>query len=142
MGETPLGKGPTARRNLYNLARGADQRTYAVRATQAGSRRRKKRLENTSFHQRNGPVTTTVVGLDQLPRFGTHQQRLYVLQRDGYACRYCGCPVTIDTANLDHVLPYKLGGETLVANLVACCRECNKHKGNNLWKLPKARKTE
>ena len=88
----------------------------------------------------NGPITTTVAGLDQLPRFGTHQQRLYVLERDGFQCRYCDVSITIDTANLDHVLPYKLGGDTLVANLVACCQECNKLKGNSLWK-PKARIT-
>ena len=86
----------------------------------------------------NGPVTITVAGLDHLPRFGTHQQRLYVLGRDGYQCRYCGCPLTIDSANLDHVQPFKHGGETLVSNLVACCQDCNRLKGNNPWK-PKAR---
>ena len=86
----------------------------------------------------NGPITAAVAGLDQLPRFGTHQQRLYVLSRDSYQCRYCGCPVTIDTANLDHIQPHKRGGPTLVSNLVACCQDCNKLKGNSLWK-PKAR---
>lgn len=88
----------------------------------------------------SGPVTSKVIGHDTFPRFGTHQQRLYVLKRDGSQCRYCGCPVTMDTVNLDHVVPFKHNGETLVSNLVACCQLCNKRKGNSTWKpTPKVR---
>ena len=79
-------------------------------------------------------VTEKVIGCDELPRFGTHQQRLYVLKRDNYQCRYCGVTVTMENANLDHVVPFKYDGPTLVRNLVACCQPCNNAKGNQTWR--------
>ncbi len=82
-------------------------------------------------------VTTKVLNngeIQDLPRFGTHQQRIYVLGRDGYQCRYCGRAITMESANLDHVSPFKHGGQTSVDNLVASCQECNKAKGNQHWK--------
>jgi len=48
-----------------------------------------------------------------------------VLDRDGWACRYCGA----ETAEVDHVEPRACGGPTVPANLVAACRACNKAKG-------------
>lgn len=76
-----------------------------------------------------------------MPRYGTKQQRLYVLKRDHYQCRYCGAKVTMRTANLDHVRPFRHGGTTSVDNLVACCRACNKAKGNNILPQVKQPKT-
>ena len=55
---------------------------------------------------------------------------MQVLERDQYRCRYCGATLTNTTANMDHVYPYKLGGETKLLNLVACCENRNKSKGN------------
>ena len=125
------------KRHMFSTKVEQKQRASRYERLMAAQRRYTQKLHAPAP---NGPVTTMVAGLDQLPRFGTHQQRLYVLGRDGYQCRYCGFPLTIDTANLDHVQPFKHGGETLVSNLVACCPECNKSKGNRLWK-PKARET-
>jgi 5-methylcytosine-specific restriction endonuclease McrA len=48
-----------------------------------------------------------------------------VLDRDGWACAYCGRP----TAEVDHVAPRGRGGPTVAANLVAACRRCNREKG-------------
>jgi 5-methylcytosine-specific restriction endonuclease McrA len=48
-----------------------------------------------------------------------------VLERDGWACRYCGAKTT----EVDHVDPRARGGATTPANLVAACRSCNKVKG-------------
>ena len=85
------------------------------------------------------PVTTKIQVHGQAGeplRFATHQQRVYVLNRDAYACRYCGVALTIDDANIDHVQPFKYGGPTTSDNLVACCQECNRLKGNQRWKPP------
>lgn len=60
--------------------------------------------------------------------------RAQVLWRDGYRCRYCKVRVTDETANIDHVKPWKLGGQTVKANLVTACVECNRLKGNKNWK--------
>lgn len=51
-----------------------------------------------------------------------------VFFRDGYRCRYCGrsgIPLTVD-----HLVLWEEGGPTTEDNLVACCRKCNKVRGN------------
>ena len=40
----------------------------------------------------------------------------------------------METANIDHVMAFQSGGKTVAKNLVACCRDCNKAKGNRQWK--------
>ena len=65
-------------------------------------------------------------------RYASYKQRAFVLRRDGYRCRYCKSPVSMVTAVLDHVHPFKAGGKTEVGNLAACCSDCNKAKGNSV----------
>lgn len=51
-----------------------------------------------------------------------------VYRRDNYSCRYCGrdkVPLTVD-----HIILWEDGGATTEDNLVACCRRCNKLRGN------------
>jgi hypothetical protein len=51
-----------------------------------------------------------------------------VFRRDGYCCRYCGndnVPLTVD-----HLVLWEEGGPSTVANLVSCCKKCNKTRGN------------
>ena len=51
-----------------------------------------------------------------------------VFKRDGYSCRYCGkndVPLTVD-----HLVLWEEGGPTIPENLVACCKHCNKLRGN------------
>jgi 5-methylcytosine-specific restriction endonuclease McrA len=55
--------------------------------------------------------------------------RLFVLLRDGFRCRYCGAPLTEGTFTLDHLIPRCQGGSNRIANLAACCVDCNKRKG-------------
>jgi hypothetical protein len=64
-------------------------------------------------------------------RFATYAQRLVILRRDNYRCRYCGIRLNNKTAVMDHVIPWKYGGPTTVPNLVTCCGDCNKEKLNN-----------
>lgn len=53
--------------------------------------------------------------------------RTLVLERDGYACRYCGIEdYPPQWLVLEHVDPI---GPTNLDNLVAACRSCNKLKG-------------
>jgi 5-methylcytosine-specific restriction endonuclease McrA len=51
-----------------------------------------------------------------------------VYRRDKYKCRYCGrddVPLTVD-----HLILWEEGGPSIEENLVACCRKCNKTRGN------------
>ena len=63
-------------------------------------------------------------------RYASPGLRATVLHRDKYRCRYCQCKVTKDSANIDHVVAWKHGGATVLRNLVASCKPCNKAKGN------------
>jgi hypothetical protein len=50
-----------------------------------------------------------------------------VYRRDQYRCRYCGradVPLTVD-----HLVCWEDGGPSIEENLVACCRKCNKMRG-------------
>ena len=60
----------------------------------------------------------------------TMEQRVSwsVFKRDHYHCRYCGkdgVPLTVD-----HLICWEDGGPSIEDNLVACCRPCNKARGN------------
>jgi hypothetical protein len=51
-----------------------------------------------------------------------------VYQRDSYACRYCG--ITGVPLTVDHLILWEEGGPSIVSNLVAADRKCNKIRGN------------
>lgn len=56
-----------------------------------------------------------------------------VLKRDGFKCVKCGrtpaiVPGTI--LQVDHIIPYSKGGETILENLQTLCKKCNLGKGN------------
>lgn len=71
-------------------------------------------------------------------RYAPHDLRFEVLERDGYKCRHCRTEVTMQSANIDHVIPWKKGGPTTLQNLVSSCARCNRFKGNkdNIKALP------
>ncbi len=51
---------------------------------------------------------------------------------DGAVCAYCGRNLTRQNATYDHVIPLSRGGEDSSENLVWCCNQCNRSKGNLL----------
>lgn len=54
------------------------------------------------------------------------------LWHDNYVCSYCGQTILdIDDAEVDHILPYSLGGETVIGNAQLLHRHCNREKYNN-----------
>lgn len=58
--------------------------------------------------------------------------RYLVLLRDGNRCPLCGRSPQSDPPaeiHIDHIHPWALGGETVLANLRVLCRECNLGKG-------------
>lgn len=55
--------------------------------------------------------------------------RFDVFKRDAFRCTYCGRQPPDVTLVADHVLPVKEGGETIAANLVTSCFDCNAGKG-------------
>lgn len=51
----------------------------------------------------------------------------------GYVCSYCGNQIlSIDDCEVDHIIPYDLGGPTEIENAQLLHKWCNKSKGNRL----------
>ncbi len=50
--------------------------------------------------------------------------------RDRNTCQYCGIVLPSGELTLDHVMPRSRGGAVTWENLVACCHDCNRRKGN------------
>lgn len=63
--------------------------------------------------------------------------RMTVLERDGFTCRFCGRRAPETQLEIDHVRPRAQGGSDDIDNLVACCMDCNRGKGNRHIEPPK-----
>jgi hypothetical protein len=64
----------------------------------------------------------------------TRTQRRRIMERDGFACKSCGCE---DALCIDHVLPVSRGGDSSDENLQVLCMACNTRKGNKIGDEPK-----
>lgn len=62
--------------------------------------------------------------------------RFNILERDGFACRYCGRRAPEYEILVDHIVPVAMGGTSEPDNLVAACSECNDGKGTRLLREP------
>ena len=51
--------------------------------------------------------------------------RRQVYERDAYRCRYCGKRGPL---SVDHVVPWRQDGQTILENLVTACQHCNATK--------------
>ncbi len=59
--------------------------------------------------------------------------RFIILRRDNFKCKICGqSPATNPTIELevDHIIPWSKGGETVPENLQTLCFDCNQGKSN------------
>ncbi|MGQ0658722.1 MAG: HNH endonuclease [Chromatiales bacterium] len=52
--------------------------------------------------------------------------------RDGNLCMYCGDEFHDSQLTRDHVVPLSRGGRDCWSNVVAACKGCNAHKGNQM----------
>lgn len=52
--------------------------------------------------------------------------RWQVFERDGYACKHCGCKSML---RADHIIPEVCGGAATLENLQTLCVRCNSRKG-------------
>lgn len=60
------------------------------------------------------------------PRNVNWRLRAQVLMRDEAKCRLCGCtPKDGAKLQVDHIVPWSKGGETVLANLQILCDRCN-----------------
>jgi hypothetical protein len=64
----------------------------------------------------------------------TDSIRDQVRVRAGGRCEYCQLQEVDDaySFHVEHVVPRKHGGRTVLSNLAFACHQCNLHKGSNL----------
>ena len=63
----------------------------------------------------------------------TLRQRFLVMRRDNFKCKNCGrSPATHPglILEIDHVIAWSEGGETILENLQTLCEDCNRGKSN------------
>jgi HNH endonuclease len=55
-------------------------------------------------------------------------------------CEYCRLPSIASQAvfEVEHIIPLKHGGRTVLENLALACMHCNRHKGVNIGGIPAA----
>lgn len=73
--------------------------------------------------------------IHQTGRLPSVSLRYKVLSRDNHKCIGCGAtPATMAGVELeiDHIMPYSKGGETVLDNLQTLCKKCNSGKGASL----------
>ena len=66
------------------------------------------------------------------PRFPNWRLRYLVMKHDSFKCRSCGAsPATTPgtTLHVDHLVPWRDGGQTVMENLQTLCEKCNIGKG-------------
>ena len=80
------------------------------------------------------PRVVQLVYYDKVPRFRARFSRKNIFLRDRNQCQYCGEPFDSKDLSLDHVVPISRGGRHSWDNVVCCCVDCNKKKGNRVPK--------
>ena len=82
----------------------------------------------------NVPMPSVIRLLEyrRIPHQTRALSRKNILLRDRNCCQYCSVILTAGELTLDHVIPRSRGGLSTWENLVACCHDCNRRKGNQM----------
>jgi 5-methylcytosine-specific restriction endonuclease McrA len=78
------------------------------------------------------PSVIRLLEYRRIPHQTRALSRKNILLRDRNSCQYCSVVLTASELTLDHVIPRSRGGLSTWENLVACCHNCNRRKGNQL----------
>jgi 5-methylcytosine-specific restriction endonuclease McrA len=78
------------------------------------------------------PSVIRLLEYRRIPHQTRALSRKNILLRDRNTCQYCQRVLTAAELTLDHVTPRSRGGLSTWENLVACCRDCNRRKGNQM----------
>ena len=78
------------------------------------------------------PSVIRLLEYRRIPHQTRALSRKNILLRDRNTCQYCGTVLPSSDLTLDHVVPRSRGGLSTWENLVACCHNCNRRKGDRL----------
>jgi len=75
----------------------------------------------------NEPFTETT-GMRKITRHIPRAMFLRIVRRDNQTCQECGKVLKDDEIEIDHIIPFSLGGPTEEHNLRVMCTDCNSSK--------------
>src|SRR3954467_2568985 len=78
------------------------------------------------------PSVIRLLEYRRIPHQTRALSRKNILLRDRNTCQYCGVILASCELTLAHVIPRARHGASTWENLVACCHDCNRRKGNML----------
>ena len=55
-----------------------------------------------------------------------------ILKKTNYHCHVCGQELNEQNFQIDHIIPYSIGGENEIDNYLAACKVCNNYRWNYL----------
>ena len=91
-------------------------------------------VNHTQVHSasRSLPVPSVIrlLAYRHIPQQTRALSRKNILLRDRTTCQFCRRALPASELTLDHVVPRSRGGRSSWENLVACCYQCNNHKGD------------
>lgn len=58
----------------------------------------------------------------------TKKERQTVFDKMKGHCAYCGCEISLDEMQVDHIMPLRKGGLDELENMLPACRSCNHYK--------------
>lgn len=120
IGVTPSGKRRRITRWFPSQVE-AEAALVAMKAGEVPSNRKKRRVLSAASEWAAVRKPRRKAGIGRRLRFS-------ILERDGFACRYCGARAPRAELQVDHILPRAKGGTNHPDNLVTACRDCNAGK--------------
>jgi len=86
----------------------------------------------TEDHETDDEMEVNFTSFNERSRHGSMDMKWQTLQRDQYRCRRCGKPVTVQSSNMDHLVPVKRFASFAQANaddnLRTLCLDCHQEK--------------
>ena len=76
------------------------------------------------------PLVIVLKNYDKVCKRPLRLTKKNIFLRDGNTCQYSGKKVNMKDADIDHIIPKSRGGENNWNNMVVCCKEINRKKGN------------
>jgi len=76
------------------------------------------------------PTMAVLSNYNKIPAYSVKQNMKNIWLRDGKRCQYTGRMLSLSEATKDHVIPTSRGGKDSWDNLVTCCPNINKRKGD------------
>lgn len=78
------------------------------------------------------PEVIVLISYKEVPNYNIKFSKKNIFKRDRYICQYTGKEVSLNNADVDHIIPKSKGGKTTWDNCVVCSKDVNRKKSDKL----------